>query len=39
MKSGTDRAGTYWDGFSFPESFRILLRSPQDVVLIKSPSW
>ncbi len=27
------------DGFPIPESFRILLRSPQDVVVIKSPSW
>jgi signal transduction histidine kinase/ActR/RegA family two-component response regulator len=26
-------------GFPVPESFRILLRSPQDVVVIKSPSW
>jgi hypothetical protein len=39
MKGGTDRAGIPWDGFSIPESFRILLRSPQDVVVIKSPSW
>ena len=39
VKGGTDRAGTYWDGFSVPESFRILLRSPQDVVVIRRPSW
>jgi signal transduction histidine kinase len=39
MKGGPDRAGIAWDGFSIPESFRILLRSPQDVVVIKSPSW
>jgi signal transduction histidine kinase/DNA-binding response OmpR family regulator len=39
VKGGTDRAGTYWDGFSVPESFRILLRSPKDVVVIKTPSW
>jgi signal transduction histidine kinase/ActR/RegA family two-component response regulator len=39
LKGGTDRAGIPWDGFSIPESFRILLRSPQDVVVIKSPSW
>jgi signal transduction histidine kinase len=39
MKGGTDMAGTPADGLSIPESFRILLRSPQDVVVIKSPSW
>jgi signal transduction histidine kinase/CheY-like chemotaxis protein len=39
VKGGTDRSGIPWDGFSIPESFRILLRSPQDVVVIKSPSW
>jgi signal transduction histidine kinase/ActR/RegA family two-component response regulator len=26
-------------GFSVPESFHILLRSPEDVVVIKTPSW
>jgi signal transduction histidine kinase len=39
MKGGTDRVGTTRDGLSIPESFRILLRSPQDVVVIKTPSW
>jgi signal transduction histidine kinase len=39
MKGGPDRAGIPWDGFSIPASFRILLRSPQDVVVIKNPSW
>jgi two-component system sensor histidine kinase/response regulator len=39
VKSATERAGILWDGFSSPESFRILLRSPTDVVVIKSPSW
>jgi signal transduction histidine kinase/ActR/RegA family two-component response regulator len=39
VKDGTDRAGTAGDGFSIAASFRILLRSPQDVVVIKSPSW
>jgi signal transduction histidine kinase/CheY-like chemotaxis protein len=39
VKGGTDRAGIYWDGFSVPESFRLLLRSPKDVVVIKTPSW
>jgi signal transduction histidine kinase/CheY-like chemotaxis protein len=43
VKGGTDKAGTPGEGlsigFSTPQSFRILLRSPQDVVVIKSPSW
>jgi len=39
VKDGTDRAGTAEEGFSIAASFRILLRSPQDVVVIKSPSW
>ena len=39
VKDGTDRAGTGGDGFSIGASFRILLRSPQDLVVIKSPSW
>jgi len=39
VKDGTDRAGTAAEGFSIAASFRILLRSPQDVVVIKSPSW
>jgi signal transduction histidine kinase/CheY-like chemotaxis protein len=43
VKGGTDKAGTPGEGFSIsfstPQSFRILLRSPQDVVVIKSPSW
>jgi len=39
VKDGTDRTGTAGDGFSTAASFRILLRSPQDVVVIKSPSW
>jgi len=39
MKGGPDRGGIPRDGFSIPESFRILLRSPEDVVVIKSPSW
>jgi signal transduction histidine kinase/ActR/RegA family two-component response regulator len=39
VKSATERAGILWDGFSSPGSFRILLRSRQDVVVIKSPSW
>jgi signal transduction histidine kinase/DNA-binding response OmpR family regulator len=39
MKGGTARAGTTRDGLSIPESFRILLRSPQDVIAIKTPSW
>ena len=39
MKGGTEMAGTPADGLSIPESFRILLRSPEDVVVIKTPSW
>ena len=39
VKSATERAGILWDGFSNPGSLRILLRSPKDVVVIKSPSW
>jgi signal transduction histidine kinase/ActR/RegA family two-component response regulator len=39
VKDGTDRAGTAGDGFSTAASFRILLRSAQDVAVIKSPSW
>jgi signal transduction histidine kinase/DNA-binding response OmpR family regulator len=39
VKSAAGRAGIIWDGFSSPGSFRILLRSPKDVVVIKSPSW
>jgi signal transduction histidine kinase/CheY-like chemotaxis protein len=39
VKDGTDKDGTGGAGFPIPESFRILLRSPQDVVVIKSPSW
>ncbi len=39
VKDGTDRAATVGDGFSIAASFRILLRSPQDVVVIKRPSW
>jgi signal transduction histidine kinase/CheY-like chemotaxis protein/HPt (histidine-containing phosphotransfer) domain-containing protein len=32
-------ASTNEQGFLVPESFRILLRSPADVVVIKQPSW
>jgi signal transduction histidine kinase len=39
LKGAIDRAGIPWDTHSTPESFRILLRSPQDVVVISSPSW
>jgi signal transduction histidine kinase len=39
VKDGPDQAATPRGGFSIPESFRILLRSPRDVVVIKSPSW
>jgi signal transduction histidine kinase len=30
------RSGGFW---SIPQSFRLLLRSPQDVVLVRAPSW
>ena len=39
LKSAPDKVGTLGQGFSIPESFRILLRSTRDVVVIKSPSW
>jgi signal transduction histidine kinase/DNA-binding response OmpR family regulator len=39
LKATTDKGGTIGPGFSVPESFRILLRSTADVVVIKSPSW
>jgi len=39
LKAATDNVGTLEEGFSVPESFRILLRSTADVVVIKSPSW
>jgi len=39
VKKGTDRAFATGEGLSLPNSFRILLRSPQDVVVIRSPSW
>jgi signal transduction histidine kinase len=39
MNGGTDGVGTARDRLSAPESFRILLRSPQDVVLIRPPPW
>ena len=39
LKAATDKVGTLRQGFAIPESFRILLRSPADVVVIKSPSW
>jgi signal transduction histidine kinase/CheY-like chemotaxis protein len=37
--SADNTKGSSGQGFSAPESFRILLRSTQDVVVIKSPSW
>ena len=39
VKSASERPGILWDGFSSPGSFRILLRSPQDLMVMKSPSW
>jgi signal transduction histidine kinase/CheY-like chemotaxis protein len=39
VKIATERAGILWEGASSPGSFRILVRSPQDLLVIKSPSW
>jgi PAS domain S-box-containing protein len=39
MKGGSSKVGATRDGLSIPESFRILLRSPEDVVVMKTPSW
>ncbi|MGA8067629.1 MAG: DUF4381 family protein [Terriglobales bacterium] len=35
----SDNGVTPVEGFLVPKSFRILLRSPQDVVVIERPSW
>jgi signal transduction histidine kinase/ActR/RegA family two-component response regulator len=39
VKVKTGNAGASGSGFPIPESFQILLRSPQDVVVIRRPSW
>jgi signal transduction histidine kinase len=39
VTGGVDRPDTRRDGASTPAAFRILLRSPDDVVVIKSVSW
>ena len=39
LKSATDDSGNNGQGFPIPDSFRILLRSPADVVVIRRPSW
>jgi signal transduction histidine kinase/CheY-like chemotaxis protein len=39
VKGNGDKFSVGSDGFSVPESFRILLRSPADVVVIHRPSW
>jgi His Kinase A (phospho-acceptor) domain len=39
VKGSAGADGVAGTGFPIPESFRILLRSPQDVIVIKSPSW
>jgi signal transduction histidine kinase len=40
VKGGASKPGVPGDDrFSNPESFQILLRSPQDVIVIKSPPW
>jgi signal transduction histidine kinase len=38
-KADSDGTSAPGDGFSVPKSFRILLRSTQDVVVIRRPSW
>jgi len=38
VRFGTEEV-TVATSLPFPKSFRILLRSPQDVVLLKAPSW
>jgi len=39
VKGSAKAGGANGPGFPIPESFRILLRSPEDVVVIKSPPW
>jgi PAS domain S-box-containing protein len=39
VKGGAGSTDTPGNDFSIPQSFRILLRSPLDVVVIQSPSW
>jgi His Kinase A (phospho-acceptor) domain len=39
VRIASEGTGILWDGFPSPGSFRILLRSPEDVVIIKTPSW
>jgi signal transduction histidine kinase/CheY-like chemotaxis protein len=39
VKGDYDNAVASGSGFSIPKSFQILLRSPEDLVVIKSPSW
>ena len=39
VQGEADKASAPGEGFSVPKSFRILLRSPQDLVVIGKPSW
>jgi signal transduction histidine kinase/DNA-binding response OmpR family regulator len=39
VKGAAEKDGANGQGFVIPESFRILLRSTADVVVIKRPSW
>jgi signal transduction histidine kinase/CheY-like chemotaxis protein len=39
VKGSAEPVGARDSGFPIAESFRILLRSPEDVMVIKSPSW
>jgi signal transduction histidine kinase/ActR/RegA family two-component response regulator len=39
VKGSAEPAGVRGSGYPTAESFRILLRSPEDVMVIKTPSW
>jgi two-component system, sensor histidine kinase and response regulator len=39
VKGRVEPIGVVGAGFPIAESFRVLLRSPEDVMVIKSPSW
>ncbi|MGA2595507.1 MAG: ATP-binding protein [Bryobacteraceae bacterium] len=39
LQADADKTSAPGDGFAVPKSFRILLRSPHDVAVIKRPSW
>ena len=39
VKGSTEPVGARGSGFPIAESFRVLLRSPEDLMVIDSPSW